>query len=402
MNNDLEGYRSYLEAHYQKKNTIQRYYDAAKRLLQHTQEINQQTIQHYIADLYKNYHRNTIVSQIIGLNKYLDYINQSDQRVKTPQWKRKQRDVASYQEIQTIIQYVKDHRSHQDYLIVLFIRDLCTRPHEITKARWDWIQGDKILFRDCKTGDFTKYLTKDLIDALEYWRIITPYPDNPFIFHVEDHQYKGKKLSDRGNVVREVIKDASRNAIGRSLLPQDLRASVITEEWNNYVNPEVIKRKAGHRSMQTTMGYNNSSEQSYREYIQTGTIFSNNPVLLPQKKQRDSNKPYDINTLPDAPQGVFLQDEGDNTSVSLSYSLVFEDSLIRDRFSPAPPLLFSSRLFLSPDMLSAVGSTSFLHSPQNPAALSSLLLSDRMDAHEIQTRNTELFNTKMRTADRHW
>lgn len=251
----------------------------------------------------------------------LEYIKRPDLRVSTPSWKQITRDTINRDQIIQLIQHVKEHRHYMDYLILLMVRDLDCRNHEITRTRWDWIHGDKILFKDCKTGDTTGRLTPELQTALLRWKEITPCPTKPYVFCVLNGRYKGQQLSEKGWYIRDLVNQVSIEVIGRRLNPQDLRASVITAEYTSYVNPKIIQLKARHRSQKTTERYNQVNEQMVAEYIENGTIFSEDigPVSL-AKPVFNRNKRGYINTYLCTPSNLIQEEEEDNTSFSFSYS----------------------------------------------------------------------------------
>lgn len=314
----LKEYQRFLEVQHRKENTQLRYLDAAKKLLNHINCLDETNIQDYVRYLNKNYTQNTIAGNIQGMNKYLDYLKLSHLRVSTPSWKPSPRDTITTDQLREIRQHAKRFYTHMDYLIILFIQDLDTRPHEIQRARWDWIKGDKIYFQDCKTGDTTGHLTPELKEALQHWRDTKPYPNSKYVFCYTKGYQKGKPLGSRGLYVRRIVKKITNEIVGRILNPQDLRASVITEEYNHFVNPKIIQLKARHRSFKTTMRYNHVDEKMLEDYIADGTIFDNNiePILQPKHIQ---NRSY-IKGLPSSTSSTLIDETEDNSSFSFSIS----------------------------------------------------------------------------------
>jgi len=221
------------------------------------------------------------------------------------------RDTITLPQIKQLYDHAKTNYTTQEYLILLMIRDLDCRPHEITKAQWSWIKEDKIYFHDCKTGDTQGFLSQELQETIQHHKTETKIIDNKYIFVNQKGCYKGQKISDNGWTVRQLVKKLTQQQLGRTLTPQDIRASIITEEYNSYVNPKIIQRKARHRNQKTTLKYNHISDKQLKEYIQFGTIFMPNQI----------NKGSYIKTLP---QDI---NEGEDGNWNFSFSIIFYQTI---------------------------------------------------------------------------
>jgi integrase len=325
MNGILEEYRLFLGMKYQRKNSQVRYLNAAEKFLEYIEEVSAGEIQRYVIHLNQTQRPNSITSNIVGLNRYLEYLKRPDLRVSTPSWKNITRDTITREEIVRLVQYAKANYRHMDYLILLMVRDLDCRNHEIVKTQWSWIHGDKILFQDCKTGDTIGRLTPELREALEHWKETTP-DENQYVFTIQKGPHKGKPLAVNGWYIRNLVNRVSLEVIGRRLNPQDLRASVITAEYTAYVNPKIIQLKARHRSEKTTQRYNHIDESLVATYIESGTIFNNdNSPVLKSKPEFGKDKRGYINNLSDIPR---LLETEDNSCFSFSYSSSFYDNEI--------------------------------------------------------------------------
>lgn len=311
----LQEYKRFLGVQYNKQNSIDRYYNAAKHFLEFSNKINKESVENYICQLNKTKKKNTVVSEIIGLNKFLRYRNKSELCISTPRWEKINRDIATKQEIQNILRTARKNYNLMDYLMVLFVTDLDARPHEIIKSKWNWIKGNKIYFNGCKTGNTYGFLTNELQSNLEIWKT-QQNPKSEYIFTNYYRAYKGKPLTSHGQKVRDFIHKITIEVIGRKLNPQDLRASVITAEFNSYLNPKIIQKKARHKSLKTTMQYNHITDNHLLEYLNKGTIFNNKDSLLQSKTEEDTSKPYDIK--PFAVLQDTLINEKDNTTISFS------------------------------------------------------------------------------------
>jgi len=317
----LQDYKTYLAVKYRKKHTYKTYLNAAKRFLEHTEgTINQETIAQYVIYLNQQYKQNTISMYIQGLDILLEYLNLEHLHIPIPQGEDTNRDTINLGEIQKILQYIST-LDLQTQIIFNFVAEFDCRPHEITKAKWNDIRGNKIYFNDCKTGNNYNYISIQLQLLLDQYKKQQRFK-NKYILVNQHGRYRGKKLSDNGWVIRETIKKITKKIIGRCLTPQDIRASVITEEYNHYINPKTIQRKARHRSQKTTLKYNHVDDRQLEEYISQGTIFSNNNNLISKPKSND-NRSY-INTLPQE-----LEEDTNNVSFSFFFSFGFGGDLVK-------------------------------------------------------------------------
>jgi hypothetical protein len=348
MNDLLKDYRLFLGMTYRKPNTQLRYLNSAEKYLGFIQEISKDETQRYVAYLNQTMRPNAVTSNIVGLNRYLEYLKRPDLRVPTPSWKRINRDTISRDDIVRMLEHARKTRHYMDYLMLLFIRDMDTRNHELTRLRWDWIKDDKVFFRDCKTGDTVGWLTRDLKDALGHWRTVTPAPCSPYVFVVLNGRYKGSALSEKGWYIRDLVNRVSSEVVGRRLNPQDLRSSVITSEWTAYVNPEFIQRKARHRSKKTTEWYNHPSDEEYARYIANGTIFGEDAgsLLSPKSEFGKSKRGYINNFLAVIPS-TLTEEMEDNTRFSFSVTFFVDimsvTGLMVGGVSDKDPILSSTR-----------------------------------------------------------
>jgi len=325
MNGLLQDFENYLVVTFRKKHTVITYLNSVKRYLEFSKGIvDQNTINGYLKHLYSSYKPNTISMYILGLDKYLDYIGKSYFHVPIPQGVDTVRNTITLNQIQEIKSFLRNQDLSnvlrmQEYLVFQFITDLDTRNHEITKSRWKHIHDNKILFEDCKTGNTFGFLSDETLLALDRYKPLMRYKHKDYIFVNQAGRYKGIKWSDNCWKVHRIVTKISKQVIGQTLCPQDFRASIITEEYNNWVNPKVIQRKARHRSQKTTLKYNHVGERELRDYIDTGTIFGNdNSILFKQKTPNGNCKRSYIKTL-----SQDLSETGDNNIFSFSVSPFF-------------------------------------------------------------------------------
>ena len=326
----LKKYNVHLSVKHRKSYTRRQYFRIAEKFLvwldKPIQCLCRDDVDRYIAGLNRSsLKHNTICDYIVCLNVFFKYLNRSDLKLVKPSYHETHRNTIDAEDINKIRVAAKK-QSVEDYLITLCITDLDCRPGDITELRYSWIKGNKIFFSDTKTGDNYGYLTVEWLETFRQYQKIRPQPNKGFedyIFICGYGQYKGMRYSRNAWKVRSVIKRlACECSIGSKLTPYDLRASVITEEFNHYINPKIIQRKARHRNLRTTLKYNHVDDHLVEEYINTGTIFSDDNQRLFKLKRKEaqiSDKVYKP-CLPKDLNKTLGELDGDGASFSFSFS----------------------------------------------------------------------------------
>lgn len=335
MQDTLEKYKLYLAVKYRKKLTRRQYQRIAKDFLRFTdnpvETIAQDDVDRYLAYLNNNYKHNTIAAHRICLRIFLNFLGRHDLTVPLLKYRTVNRDIITRKQINKFIETAKQ-LGPEEYLITLFIVDVDARPSDIVNAKWSNIKDNRIYFDDSKTGDNYGFMTQRFKQALEMYKQVRPEPKplyKDYIFISGHKRYKGCRYKGHAGHVRDVIQRIAKKA-NVHVTPYDLRSSVITEEFNHFVNPKIIQRKARHRNLQTTLKYNHVDDQQLLKYVDTGTIFhDDNQVLLQHKTNVDFDKTILINTLPQ--DFIEIEDE-DNTCLSFSVSF-FSDSFFGETAS---------------------------------------------------------------------
>jgi len=320
----LSKYKIFLAVNHRKNQTVTTYYYPVKRFLEWigNRPINQDNLNVWL--MYQNtngFRQNGIVTRIVAINKFLKWIGKTELKIKKPPWAKTYRRTISFDEIQQMIRTAEQMGAKYE-LALRFITDLDCRNNEICNAKWSNIVGDRIYFDDTKTGDNFGFITPSLRNALERYKeekIIAKKGYEDYILIGDRSNNKGKRYSVRGKSINYIIKKiAFHSDIGRKVNPYDLRASVITEEFNHYVNPRTIQRKARHKNQLTTQRYNHVDDEMVREYVNYNLIFDKPSLQAKKRKQSPIN--FNLSKT-DLSQGIYkpLENE-DNTSFSFSIS----------------------------------------------------------------------------------
>lgn len=331
MDKLLQDYKIYLAVEYRKFYTRQQYYRIAKDLIRFkgSNEITKDIVNSYVADLNTRQSKksgeklsyNTICCHLIGLNIFLEYLGKQELKPKIKQYKPTVRNTISYDQIIAIGEVAKKDPLHE--LIYYMIVHQNARPIEIVNLKFSNIQSNKLFFTDTKTGSNYNFLTYATINAIYRYKDIRTTPlkgYEDYILIVPKGKHKGKKYSNRANIIRDIIAK-----IGNGITPYDLRASAITEAFNQYVNPKIIQRNARHRNLKTTEMYNHVSDKDLEEYASMGTIFNNgnNSNILHKKRKQSVINDLVYNSYP-LQDFINFYEEGNGSLTFSFYSFLNE------------------------------------------------------------------------------
>lgn len=365
IKNYLKEYWIFLAVKHRKKQTRITYYYPVKIFLEfldkNPKDITKNDVDNWI--IYQNdngYKPNGIVTRIIAVDKYLKWLGKPELIIKKPPWAKTYRRTISFDDIQQMLKTARKMSSRHE-LILRFITDLDCRGNEICNAKWSNIVDDKFYFDDTKTGDNYGFLTPMMCEVLEVWKQDSPTPKKGFEDYIllgTKTNNKGKKYSPRAKIIYKLVQEiADKSNLGKKVKPYDLRASVITEEFNHYINPKTIQRKARHKNQLTTQRYNRIDDEMVREYVNYNLIFDKPSLCVNKSKNNlinlnlcDSSSPQDINNM----------ENEDNTRFSFSFSLFNQTSFMEQMglglLPPSNKLspIFIERLFPKPASLSKV------------------------------------------------
>jgi integrase len=291
----LQQYKQYLTAQYTKPKTRYQYYRIAKDFLYSCNQVNKDTIEQYIGNLnHKGLKHNTIASHTNCLNLFLKWYNHPELCLDYKEYKEINRDVLNTEEI---INVINECKSFEELLICYFIVDLDARTSEICEARWSRVGREKYYFSESKTGNNYGFMTERFKKALyQYKEKERPRPVKGYEDYVFIHQYgryQGYPFKSHGAKIRSIMDGLGKRIGVLHLLPYDLRSSVITEEFNNHLNPKLVQVKARHKQFTTTNRYNKAGEKELREYAQKGTVFDEAEISKDSKglfKRKSGNK----------------------------------------------------------------------------------------------------------------
>jgi len=320
MNEELlNKYKVFLASRHRKKRTRTGYYHPVKKfsewLNKPFKDITKDDLLRWMA--YQNtqgFKHNGITIRVIAVNMFLAWIEKGHLKLPLPSWKPVNRHTIRLDDIKKLFT-VATEPLHE--LVLRFITDLDARPESIINSKLSNIHGEKIYFDDTKTGDNYGFITRGFMDALDRYKQIRPVPHEGYEDYILLTTY-GTRY-ETTYIIRKTVSELALRAEIPPIKPYDLRASVITEEFNNYINPKIIQRKARHKRPETTQKYNHISDEMVKEYVTFDLIFDK-PSLY-----QKNNKKLDTKVYLDAPvltQGLNKTLESEDTNrFSFSFSL---------------------------------------------------------------------------------
>jgi len=262
-NNELlEKYHQYLRLNYHKKTTIDNYYYHVRKFVRWINKPINQITQNDMLN-WKEYITHTFkingnTRRIYSVNHFVRWIGKWELTVPLPKGELINRKVLSEKELNDYLWVSKsDSLLH---VIALLQIDGVLRPSEISQIKISNIDLDnhRLYFDSTKTGNNYIIISPRLKEAIEnYLPYRKPLPEYSDFLIIGTYGYsKGKATAPQGTFIRHCTKKIARLAgITKHITPYTIRASAITNDFNNNVNPLVIQRKCRHKQIEYTLRY---------------------------------------------------------------------------------------------------------------------------------------------------
>jgi integrase/recombinase XerD len=275
MKDIMEDYQNYLRGKYRKRNTRYGYYECTKLFLKDVDkdidEINKDDLKKwhiYITDKYKV---NGNIKRIQAVNYFFRWLGKDDLTLPIPRQQETNKIVLDQDELDRYIEASK--ADPLDYLIALFQIDGLLRPSEFANLKISNIDRKKMIFYldDTKTGNNHIIMSPRLHEALnEYLPHRKPNPKyDDFLIIIPKGRYRGLPPNERGEFVRNHTKQiAIRANIDKYVSPYIIKPSSITCDFENRINPKIIKRKARHKRIETTLRYDHTDDEMVRRHFE--------------------------------------------------------------------------------------------------------------------------------------
>ena len=324
MQDQLQRYHDYLCGEHDKTNTIDNKLTAIRVLLQQTQGvINSETIQEFKTWANTHYSHNSRNNRINAWNQYLRWLGQPELQMKHIGFIETNQYALNEAEIDLLI---NTSMNPLERLILLCLFDGALRPSEIIDIRLDRRDGNRLYLDDTKTGDKRIILSPALQQAWDDYLQIRPEarPGHEQYLILKDHyKQRGTKYSSTDPLI-DLIQGLGRTTgLNKEITPYTIRRTSATLRQNKYSkyymgDDKLVQMLFRHKDIATTKRYDRTTDTDIERYFDDLSKQDKQAVNHVNRQGADINLIYSPQDL------IFYQEEGDNTSLSFSYSLVFE------------------------------------------------------------------------------
>ena len=228
--------------------------------------------QEYKAFCLDHYKINGNVGRLNGINNFVDYLGKPELRVTVPKSVQVNKVVLSGEEL---ARYIHGAETPLQKLIVIYQVDGLLRPGEFSNLRISLhdIENQMLYLNDTKTGDKSVILTPRMIKVYYNYlkhRLTPRYPEHYDYLIIIDQgsNYGLPIITTRSDFIwRQTKKIAANAGFKRSIYPYLIKPSVITDGFNQQMNPKILQRQARHKNIQTTLLYDHSSDEMVKDYF---------------------------------------------------------------------------------------------------------------------------------------
>jgi site-specific recombinase XerD len=288
----LQKYSIHLHGKYDKKNTIRASYYPVKYFLKHIQKpitrLTEEDMLHYKAYLNKHYKQNSRARLISSINQFLKYIKKPELKLSVPKIKQANKKILSEQEYKRYLETIKTKPLW--HLISLLQTDGLLRPGEFSQLKLSNIdmENRRYYLNDTKTGDnyiiISPMIEKAIKSYLPYRNPKPEYKD--YLIIIPNGRYKGQPPKPRGTYIRNITKNIAAAAkINKRVTPYNtIKPTTITLDFDHYVNPRIIQRKARHKNIKTTLIYDHTDDKKLLEHFEQ-TQKNTRPLTDEQRKR---------------------------------------------------------------------------------------------------------------------
>lgn len=271
----LKKYYNYLQLNFHKKTTIQNYYYQVRVFLKWinkpVEKISSKTILNWKKYITRNFKKNGNQRRVYSVNHFLKWLGKDELCLPTLGHEQPNRKILSDGELNSYMEASKNNPLL--HVISLFQIDGFLRPSEFSLLRISNIDfgNSKFYIDGTKTGNnyiiISPRLKKAIITYLSIRKPLRKYRE--YLMIIPEGRCKGTPPKPFGSFIRTHTRKIAESAgIKRHVAPYLVRASAITSDFNNYVNPRIIQRKARHKNLKTTIVYSYANDEMVMEHFE--------------------------------------------------------------------------------------------------------------------------------------
>ena len=277
----MEEYQQYLRGKYRKTHTQKNYYrfvNDFQEWLGETkgksiEELKPEDTHEYRVYCIEKYSVNGNVGRLSALNNFTGkFLGREDLLINAPNSEPANKQVLSREELD---KYVAVAETPLEKLVVSLQVDGLLRPAEICELKISNIdfENRKLYLDDTKTGNNYIIISKSLVDMITDYEEHRVHPkreeDEGRLIIIDKGNRKGlPPTSSRPDFVYNLTKRlAVRAEIKRNIYPYLIKPSVITNYFNENVNPKTIQRMARHKYIETTLRYDHTDDMTVKEFL---------------------------------------------------------------------------------------------------------------------------------------
>jgi site-specific recombinase XerD len=282
MNKEImEEYQQYLRGKYRKSHTRKNYYRFVNNFQEWLSETKGQSIEElkpedtheYRTYCQERFTVNGNVGRLSALNNFTGkFLEREDLLIHVPDSEQSNKQVLSREELDN---YVASAETSLEKMVVSLQVDGLLRPSEICKLKLDNIdfENRKLYLDDTKTGNNYIIMSRSLAGKITEYKGHRVSPkqeeDEDRLIIIDKGNRKGlPPTSDRTDFVYNLTKRlAVRAKIKRNVYPYLIKPSVITNYFNENVNPKTIQRMARHKYIETTLRYDHTDDGTVKEFL---------------------------------------------------------------------------------------------------------------------------------------
>jgi len=282
MNEEImEKYQQYLCGSYRKSHTRKNYYRFVNNFQEwlgekkgkSMEELKPEDTHDYRTHCIEKYSVNGNVGRLSALNNFTGkFLGREDLLIRAPDSEQSNKQVLSREELDN---YVASAETSLEKMVVSLQVDGLLRPAEICELKLDNIdfENRKLYLDDTKSGNNYIIMSKSLSGKITDYKGHRAPPkreeDEDRLIIIDKGNRKGlPPTSSRPDFVYNLTKRlAVRAKIKRSVYPYLIKPSVITDYFNENVNPKTIQRMARHKYIETTLRYDHTDDGTVKEFL---------------------------------------------------------------------------------------------------------------------------------------